>query len=417
MPRRRPRTLSFRPPKTARLSAASSARPIPDPADQGKLAFTVLTQPAEGTVTDNGDGTFTFDPGTGFQGLAQGETVTQTFTYQAIDPQGAASNIATVNILVSGVNDAPTASDLAFTTSEDGPVLIQALAGDDSDGDDDAQSLTYVIGSLSGKGTLIDNGDGTFSFDPGSDFDSLQPGESEDVAFTYQAKDIHGVLSAPATVIITVTGLNDAPVATDVVAAAKEDADAVIGSYAATDVDDTSLAFAITQQPSEGIVTDNGDGTFSFDPGAGFQELGEGETTQVTFQYTATDPGGATSNAATGTITVTGVNDAPVSSDVTAEATEDGPPIKGAFAASDPDDSALTFADAPQHPTRARSSTTVTAPSPSILARASTRCPKAKRSRSSSPIWPRILPARPRMSASARSPSPASMTIPSPRMS
>jgi VCBS repeat-containing protein len=195
------------------LSAAEDGGPVggafsatdPDPADQGKLAFTVLTQPAEGTVTDNGDGTFTFDPGTGFQGLAQGETVTQTFTYQAIDPQGAASNIATVNILVSGVNDAPTATDLAFTTSEDGPVLIQALAGDDSDSDDDAKSLTYVIGSLSGKGTLIDNGDGTFSFDPGSDFNSLQPGESEDVAFTYQAKDSHGVLSAPATVIITVT--------------------------------------------------------------------------------------------------------------------------------------------------------------------------------------------------------------------
>src|SRR6185295_12419938 len=102
----------------------------PDPADQGKLAFAVLTQPGEGTVTDNGDGTFTYDPGAGFQALALGETVTQTFTYQAQDPQGAASNIATVTITVTGINDAPTAADLAFTASEDGPVLTQALAGD-----------------------------------------------------------------------------------------------------------------------------------------------------------------------------------------------------------------------------------------------------------------------------------------------
>ena len=55
--------------------------------------------------------------------------------------------------------------------------------------------------------------------------------------------------------------------------------------------------------------------------------MAEGETTQVTFQYIATDQGGATSNAATGTITVTGVNDAPTVAAIAANAQEDGLPI------------------------------------------------------------------------------------------
>ena len=168
---------------------------------------------------------------------------------------------------MTGVNDAPTAIDLAFTTSEDGPVLTQALAGDDIDSDDDAKSLTYVLGSLPGKGTLTDNGDGTFTFDPGSDFDSLPSGASENVTFTYQTKDSHGALShrrplrsqSPASMI--------SPTASDVKAAANEDGGVVVGSYAVTDVDATgTLSVVITKQPDEGSVTDNGDGTYSFDP-------------------------------------------------------------------------------------------------------------------------------------------------------
>ena len=80
-------------------------------------------------LKDNLDGTFTYDPGEGFQELAEGETTTQSFTYQATDPQGAASNVATVVITVTGVNDAPTASDEQFSTTEDGPAVSGVLVG------------------------------------------------------------------------------------------------------------------------------------------------------------------------------------------------------------------------------------------------------------------------------------------------
>ena len=63
-----------------------------------------------------------------------------------------------------------------------------------------------------------------------------------------------------------------------------------------------------------GTVTDNGDGTFAFDPGADFQDLAVGETRQVSFTYRVDDGHGG-SDTATGYITVSGTNDAPVALD------------------------------------------------------------------------------------------------------
>ena len=66
-----------------------------------------------------------------------------------------------------------------------------SAAGDDVDSDDDAASLTYVIASElpRGDGAIADNGDGTFTFDPGSDFQELAEGETTQVFFAYKAID------------------------------------------------------------------------------------------------------------------------------------------------------------------------------------------------------------------------------------
>ncbi|MHC8509070.1 MAG: Ig-like domain-containing protein [Rhodospirillales bacterium] len=74
---------------------------------------------------------------------------------------------------------------------------------------------------------------------------------------------------------------------------------------------------------AEGTVSVNGDGTLSYNPGAGFQSLGVGETAQVRIEYTIDDGNGGT-DTAVATVTVTGTNDGPVASDDTASATEDG---------------------------------------------------------------------------------------------
>ena len=144
------------------------------------------------------------------------------------------------------------------------------------------------------------------------------------MTFTYTATDDSGAANATSTVktvTITVTGTNDQPVASDIVINAVEDGATVNGNFVVSDVDVNNTpdthTFAIVTDLSagEGTVTNNGNGTFTYDPGSDFQDLGEGETRDVTFTYTATDDSGAanaTSTVKTVTITVTGANDSPV---------------------------------------------------------------------------------------------------------
>ncbi|MCI5048539.1 MAG: Ig-like domain-containing protein, partial [Aquisalinus sp.] len=191
-------------------------------ADRGDaLTYTIVTDLAEtgeGSVTNNGDGTFTYDPGTDFQDLRHGETRDVTFTYQATDDSGAAnatSATATVTITVTGENDRPTVADIMVSATEDGgavdPVNFQGTDADTND------TLTYqIVNNLgAGEGSVMNNDDGTFTFDPGMDFQDLALGETRIVTFTYTAQDDSGqadALSQEATVSIEVTGTNDAPV-------------------------------------------------------------------------------------------------------------------------------------------------------------------------------------------------------------
>ncbi|QDT97673.1 Ig-like domain-containing protein [Gimesia aquarii] len=133
-------------------------------------------------------------------------------------------------------------------------------------------------------------------------------------SFTYTLSDGQGGTDT-ATVSFTIVATNDAPVASDANIAATEDGVAVTTGILASDVDTdndaSTLTYNIVMPPAEGTANSNGDGTFTFDPGAAFQDLAAGETRQVTFTYTATDAHAAVSNTGTVTITVTGVNDAP----------------------------------------------------------------------------------------------------------
>ena len=116
-----------------------------------------------------------------------------------------------MTITVTGTNDAPTVSAIALAAQEDGATVTAAFPGDDIDSGDSAASLTYAILAQPSEGAVVNNGNGTFTFDPGADFQDLALGETREVSFTYQATDAHGATSAPGTATITVTGTNDAP--------------------------------------------------------------------------------------------------------------------------------------------------------------------------------------------------------------
>ena len=106
-----------------------------------------------------------------------------TFDVQATDSNSAVSNISTVTVVVTGVNDAPVTVGDALAATEDGSTVTTGVLASDVDSDDDANSLVYAITTAPSEGSTSSNGDGTFTFDPGSDFQDLAAGETRTVTF------------------------------------------------------------------------------------------------------------------------------------------------------------------------------------------------------------------------------------------
>ncbi|WP_417378933.1 Ig-like domain-containing protein, partial [Gimesia sp.] len=199
----------------------------------GSLNYTITAQPSEGSASSNGDGTFTFDPGSAFQDLALDETREVTFTYTATDTHSGVSTVGTVTVTVTGVNDNPTAADEAIAATEDGGTVTTSVLAGDVDSDDNAGLLNYTITAQPSEGSASSNGDGTFTFDPGSAFQDLALDETRQVTFTYTATDTHSSVSTVGTVTVTVTGVNDNPTAADEAIAATEDGGTVTTSVLA----------------------------------------------------------------------------------------------------------------------------------------------------------------------------------------
>src|SRR5439155_351553 len=126
------------------------------------------------------------------------------FTFKANDGS-LDSNTATVTITVTPVNDAPVAQDGSLTTAEDTPKTGTLVATDI-----DSASLTYSLvstASAHGTVTITNVNTGAYSYAPAADYNGP-------ASFTFKASD--GSLdSNTATVTITVTPVNDAPVAQD----------------------------------------------------------------------------------------------------------------------------------------------------------------------------------------------------------
>src|SRR5205814_1306988 len=107
------------------------------------------------------------------------------------------------------VNDPPAARDDSYTTAEETPLTVPApgVLGNDSDADGDPLSVAAVTVAPAADGAAGGNADGSFAYTPAANFNGTD-------TFTYQASD--GALTSDvATVTITVTPVNDAPVAQD----------------------------------------------------------------------------------------------------------------------------------------------------------------------------------------------------------
>nr|WP_281177174.1 Ig-like domain-containing protein [Marinobacterium profundum] len=264
-----------------------------------------------------------FTPADGFSGDTE-------VSFQIGDGQG---NVVTGSVTVTVDGDGGgvplVAADDSLSTDEDKALTASLFAdngaGPDQDADGDTFSITtasiagipLAIGTsnaLTDGGTLQIDADGTLTFDPGADFQSLGVAESVTLEFDYTISNAGG--SDSATVTLTITGNNDAPVAAeDSGAGFSTDEDttfttaSVLGND--TDVDgDTLNVSALDTTGTLGLVTDNGDGTFNYDPNGAFESLGIGDSATDSFTYTASDGNGGTDKA-TVSIMINPVNDAP----------------------------------------------------------------------------------------------------------
>ena len=334
----------------APVASAASAAATEDATSQGqltatdvddgaKLSFSVSGNPPAG-FTLKTDGSWTFDgKDPAYQSLAEGQTQDIQVQYIVTDEHGA-TDTQTLTLTVTGTNDAPVAYADTATTEENTVLNGQVPVATDVDGTIAGYQL--VTDLPPGKGSLTFNADGSYTFTPGTSFDHLAAGESETLTFTYQAKDNNGALSDPQTITLTITGSNDAPVASATSGAVKEDGQ-IGGQLAATDADNgAKLSYALDKTAPAGFSVD-ADGKWSFDASVSeYQHLKAGATQTLNIPFTVTDEHGATSSSSL-TITITGTNDAPIANAASASVTEDKLSV-GKLTASDLDDGAkLTF--------------------------------------------------------------------------
>ena len=133
-----------------------------------------------------------------FEHLADDETATESFRYTISDGSGI-TVFRQVTITITGANDGPTAQNVTADVDEDGPsALILASYADP----DTSDTHTFTIDTSGTAGLVVDNGDGTFSYDPNGAFDALAGGETATDSFTYTVDDGQGGVS---TAVVTVT--------------------------------------------------------------------------------------------------------------------------------------------------------------------------------------------------------------------
>ncbi len=243
----------------------------------------LIIDKGNGTLVDNGDGTWTFTP--------QIDDDTEvSFTFDIIDDEDlVVSGSANLDILP--INDAPNAENDVITTEEDTAVTIDVLVND-SDVEGDALSIQSA--SVPSEQGSVDIVDGKLVFTPAENFNG-------EATITYIVTD--GDLTDEAKVTVTVTPVNDSPVAVDDTTSIQEDTAVTIDVLTNdTDVDGDKLSIESASVPKEQGTVEVVDGKLVFTPAENFN--GDAEIT-----YTVTD--GELTDEAKVTVTINPVNDAP----------------------------------------------------------------------------------------------------------
>ncbi|MBC7817586.1 MAG: tandem-95 repeat protein, partial [Planctomycetaceae bacterium] len=277
-----------------------------------ELSFVLVTGPADGSLTLNADGTFSYAPNTNFNG-------SDSFSFRTNDGS-LDSTPATVSLSITAVNDAPTANAASFSTDED-VALNGSLSGSDIEG----SALSFVLVTGPADGSLSLHADGTFSYAPNTNFNGSD-------SFSFHTND-DSLDSTPATVSLNIAAVNDAPTANATSFSTDEDV-VLNGSLSGSDVEGSELSFMLVTGPANGSLTFNANGTFSYSPNANFNG-----SDSFTF---STNDGSLDSTPAMVSLSIAAVNDAPTANAASFSGTEDTT-LNGTLTGSDVEGSLLTF--------------------------------------------------------------------------
>ena len=230
---------------------------------------------------------------------------------------------------VAAINNPPLANADAAAIAEDTASTAGNVITNDNDPEGAAITVTQVNGSganvgasLAGTyGALVLNSNGTYTYSLNNANPTVQAlgvGESLTETFTYQITA--GGQTATTTLTITINGTNDGPVAGDDSYTTTEDTPLIIAAPGLmandTDIDGDTLTTSIVNGPTNGMLTLNADGSFTYTPNSDYSG-------PDFFTYQVSDGNGGI-DTATVVINVNSANDNPVAVNDSYQVAEDG---------------------------------------------------------------------------------------------
>jgi gliding motility-associated-like protein len=254
------------------------------------LTLTVATTDGSGTVSVNADGvSVDYTPAANFNG-------TETITYTVSDGE-LSDTTGTLTITVTAVNDAPVAIADTASVAEDTALMVDVISNDTDV--DVTDTLTLITAIADGFGTVSVNADGvSVDYTPAANFNGTE-------TITYIVSD--GTDTSTGTLTITVTAVNDAPVAVSDTATVLEDSALTNINVVSndTDVEGDTLTLTVATTDGSGTVSVNADGlSVDYTPAANFDGI-------EVITYAVSD-GVDSDDTGILTITVTAIPEAPV---------------------------------------------------------------------------------------------------------
>ena len=246
-----------------------------------------MASPAEGSVSFNADGSYSFEPGTDFDDLAADETREVSFSFTASDGNGSTDQ-GTVTLLWSPAPMMPPRRWIFPPPAWMRIVRAPLSAPSPPPMWDTSDTHCYTVDDARFE-VVEQDGDYVLKLKDGV---SLDHETEASVTVTVTSTDNNGAATSEA-FDISVADLNEAVTADNSTEGTTENA-TLSSTVTATDLDGDSITYSLDGQPAEGSVSFNADGSYSFEPGTDFDDLAADETREVSFSFTASDGNGST---------------------------------------------------------------------------------------------------------------------------